>query len=151
MSLTSFTNLSCRKKLSVARWNNRLYVFIIDFLWRLRQQRWIIVTLWVSSSREISFLLIKERKVSWKLDSFLRNIGTSSWIFLMIRRSMLLMYSLKVLEWLEWGVFLSLVTRGLAPISEASRLALRSLDTTLSLQTRLELFLFFLLTTPWMV
>jgi hypothetical protein len=61
------------------------------------------------------------------------------------------MYSLKVLEWLEWGAFLSLVTRGLAPIYDARRLALRSLETTLSLQTKLELFRFFLLTTPWIV
>jgi hypothetical protein len=56
---------------------------------------------------------------------------------------MLLMHSLKVLEWLDWALFLSLVTGRLPPSSEASKLTLRSLETTLSLQIIFELFLFF--------
>lgn len=77
-------------------------------------------------------------------------MGTSSWIFLIILRSMLFMYSLSVFEWLDWALFLSLVTGRLPPSSEAKRLTLSNFETTLSLQIRLELLRFFF-AAPWRV
>lgn len=124
--------LSCLKKLSVARWKSRLYVLITELRCRLRQHRWISVTRLLSYSRDSWFRSITARTASGPA-SRTAKAGTSSWRFRMMRRSMLFRHYLKVLEWLGWELLRSLVTSELAPISEASRLTLSSLDTTLSL------------------
>lgn len=103
----------------------------------------------MSYSSEIDLYLIIERIISWEFVYFWKKIGTSSWIFLIIRRSTLFIYYLKFLEWFCWALFLSLVTNGLIPISEASKLTFNSLETNLSLQIKFEWVLFFLFGT-WM-
>lgn len=72
-------------------------------------------------------------------------IGTSSDIVFSILTSILLKYSLKVLEW-ESMDFLSLVTGRLPPSYDAKRLILSNLVTTLSFLA-IECVLFFLITT----
>jgi hypothetical protein len=49
----TYSKRSFLKKLLVALWNKRLYVFMTEFLCLLRHDRWIIITFLVSYSKEI--------------------------------------------------------------------------------------------------
>lgn len=142
--LTYSIFLSILKNWSVAFWNILLYVFITDVLCFFFQDLCISIIFLVSSSSDIYFIRKMFLTISWPVGFFWRKTGTSSWILRMILISILLMYSLKVLEWLEIALFRSLVIGWLPPSSEARRLTFNNLETTLSLLIRVEFVLFFL-------
>jgi len=101
-------------------------------------------TFLVSSSKEIYWRRMIFFTISWPVCFFSRKKGTSSWMLRIILISILLMYSLKVLEWFDIALFRSLVIGWLPPSSDASRLTFSNLETTLSLLIRVEFVLFFL-------
>lgn len=91
----------------------------------------------------MDFYLRIDLTTSWWEFSLLLKIGTSSCITLKILMSILLKYSLNVLE-LEAEKPLSLVIGLLPPISDSRRLTLRSFVTTLSLLTNCKIVFLFL-------
>lgn len=95
------------------------------------QALWITSTFLVSSSREIYLLRMMFLTISSYEFVLLVKMGTSSDIVLRMRTSMLLRYSLNVFE-CDSKQRRSLVIGLLPPNSEAKRLMLSSLDTTLS-------------------
>lgn len=111
---------------------------------------WIILTFLVSYYKDICYLFIMLRTMSvlWSLWSakngisfkiyFFIYLGTSFYMLVMIRISILLIYSLKDFDWDEKLTFRSLVIGWLPPNSEASILTFKSFETILSFFMKVE-------------
>ena len=126
-------------------WVLLFYLYVFQAFW--------ILTIFLVRSYSDSYFVIRMVliKSDWFLSFWSAKTGTSSCMFLIIRISILLIYSFRFFEWAEELAFLSLVIGWLPPSSEASILIFNSFDTTLSFLMKFEWdwVLFFLGWTAW--